>query len=82
MSDEIHSGYKRINYAHVTVLLCLSFWCPISFFGASIVVFVNNLKRTVDAVLRFPYKTYDSTQPWHQKDFVVFTVPLNLTKLN
>ena len=43
------------------------------------IVCVNNLKW---AVLSFPYRTSAFTQPWHQKDLIVFTMPLNLTKLN
>ena len=42
---------------------------------------VNNLKRTVDSVLWFPNKTSVCTHLWHQNNFIVFMVPLNLTKL-
>ena len=43
---------------------------------------VKNLKRTADFVLWFPDKTSVCTHPWHQVAVIVFTVPLNLIKLN
>ena len=46
---------------------------PISFLGACLVC-VNNLKRTVDLVLRFPDRTSVCTHPC--------LIVLNLTKIN
>ena len=46
-------------------------------------VCVNNLKRAAaDLVLWFPDKISVCTHPWDQKGRLVFTVPLNITKLN
>ena len=48
--------------------------------GASLVC-VDNLNRTADLVLWFPDKTAVCTHPWHQNDLIVFTGPLDLSKL-
>ena len=57
--------------------LCVLF----HFLGTSF-VFTNNLTRTADLVLWFPERTINIyTYPWHQNDILVFTIPVNLTKI-
>ena len=61
-------------------MFCHSWQSLFLFLGASIVCV--NLKRAADLVFWFPDRTSDCTHPWHQNDLIVFTEPLNLTKLS